>query len=147
MKRIKYIFAGILLLLAGIATVASQQDARLAAETTVQEFTNAYNEKNIDKVLSLYAADAIMVSEAGVAQGGDAIKTRLSGGIQHGNTIASLSPERSDSSGPLSYTEGAAEVVNNGQRSQRHYLVIVKTVGTRREIVIHYSLPIPAKTP
>ena len=147
MKRVKHVFAGILLLLIGIATVASQKDSRLPAETTVQEFTSAYNEKNIDKVLSLYAADAVMVSEAGVAEGPAAIRARLSGGIQRGNTIASLSPERNESSGALSYTEGGAEVVSNGQRSQRHYLVIVRTVGARSEIVIHYSLPSSAKTP
>ena len=147
MKRMKYVFAGILLLAVGIATVASQKESRLAAETTVREFTSAYNEKNIDKVLSLYAADAVMVSEAGVADGPAAIRARLSGGIQRGNSIASLSPERNDSSGALSYTEGAAEVVSNGQRSQRHYLVIVRTVGARTEIVIHYSLPSSAKAP
>jgi ketosteroid isomerase-like protein len=147
MKRMKYVLAGILVLLVGMATVAVQKDSSHPAETTVQEFTSAYNEKNIDKVLSLYAADAVMVSEAGVAEGPDAIRARLSGGIQRGNTIASLSPEKNDSSGALSYTEGAAEVVSNGQRSQRHYLVIVRTVGARREIVIHYSLPSPAKTP
>jgi ketosteroid isomerase-like protein len=145
MKRMKYVLAGILLF--GISMVASQKDSKLPAETTVQEFTSAYNEKNIDKVLSLYAADAVMVSEAGVAEGPAAIRARLSGGIQRGNTIASLSPERNDGSGALSYTEGAAEVVSNGQRSQRHYLVIVRTVGARSEIVIHYSLPSSAKTP
>lgn len=62
----------------------------------------------------------------------------LNGGIQRGNTIASLSPERNESSGSLSFTEVVAKVINNGQESQRHYLVIVKKEGASNEIVIHY---------
>ncbi len=42
MKRMKYVFAGTLLLLVGIATVASQKESRLAAETTVREFTTTH---------------------------------------------------------------------------------------------------------
>jgi ketosteroid isomerase-like protein len=121
--------------------------AENTAITTVQEFTTAYNNKDIDKLVSLYASDAIMVSETGVAQGRDAIRARLSIGVQRGNRIDSLSPEKSEESGELSCTEGMAEVIGSGQRLQRHYLVVVKKVGSRSEIVIHYSLPNPGKTP
>src|ERR1700681_3463289 len=69
--------------------------AENTAITTVQEFTTAYNNKDIDKLVSLYASDAIMVSETGVAQGRDAIRARLSIGVQRGNRIDSLSPEKS----------------------------------------------------
>ncbi|MGC2194142.1 MAG: nuclear transport factor 2 family protein [Terriglobales bacterium] len=147
MKRMVCAVSLILVLMVGIATAAWDKDSSHPAVSTVQEFTNAYNNKNIDKLVSLYAVDAVMVSEAGVAEGRDAIRARLDGGIQRGNTIASLSPERNDSSGALSYTEGVAKVINNGQELQRHYLVIVKKVGASNEIVIHYSLPSPAKTP
>ena len=130
------------------ATVAgSKVDREELAVTTVQEFTAEYNNRDIDKLVSLYATDAIMVSEAGVAQGRDAIKDRLSVGIQHGNTIASLRPEKSASSGNLSFTEGIAEVISGGQRLERHYLVVVNREGSHSEIVIHYSLPSPAKAP
>lgn len=147
MKKTVFAFSLIVVVMLGIATAAWDKDSSHPAVSTVQEFTNAYNEKNIDKLVSLYATDAVMVSEAGIAEGRDAIGARLNGGIQRGNTIASLSPERNDSSGGLSYTEGIAKVMNNGQESRRHYLVIVKKVGGSKEIVIHYSLPSPAKTP
>jgi ketosteroid isomerase-like protein len=137
----------ILAFVVAIATGASTGQSQHPADSTVQEFTDDYNKKEIDKLVSLYAVDAVMVSEAGMAEGRDAIKARLNAGIQRGNTIASLSPERSDSSGAVSYTEGVAEVINNGQRLQRHYLVIVKKVGSHNEIVIHYSLPSPVKAP
>lgn len=127
----------------GVATAHTQQ----TAVTTVQEFTKAYNSKDIDKLVLLYAADAIMVSETGVAQGREAIKARLSIGVQRGNTINSLSPEKSETSGGLSYTEGIASIMSGGQILQRHYLVIVKKVGAHNEIMIHYSLPNPEKKP
>lgn len=132
-----------LLLSAGVATAHAQE----TAVTVVQEFTKAYNSKDMDKLVSLYATDALMVSETGVARGRDAIKARLSIGVQRGNTIDSLTPEQNGTSGGLSYTEGIASVMSGGQQLQRHYLVIVKKVGKHNEIVVHYSLPNPEKKP
>jgi ketosteroid isomerase-like protein len=136
-----------LILLFAITFAVAKTTPEPPAVGTVQEFTADYNSKNIDKLVSLYAEDALMVSETGVAQGRDAIRTRLSTGINRGNTIDALHPEKSDTSGDLSYTEGTADVLSGGQKLQRHYLVIVKTVGSHREITIHYSLPSQGKTP
>lgn len=133
----------VVLLSAGLATAHAQQ----TAVAVVQEFTKAYNNKNMDKLVSLYATDALMVSETGVARGREAIKARLSIGVQRGNTIESLAPEQNGTSGALSYTEGIATVMSGGQQSQRHYLVIVKKSGNHNEIVVHYSLPNPEKKP
>ncbi len=69
MKKTVFAFSLIVVVLLGIATVAKDKDSSHPAVSTVQEFTNAYNEKNIDKLVSLYATDAVMVSEAGVAEG------------------------------------------------------------------------------
>jgi ketosteroid isomerase-like protein len=130
-----------LFLLLMVTFAVAKGKSEQPAAGTVQEFTAAYNHKDVDKLVSLYAEDAIMVSEAGVAQGRDAIRARLSAGVRRGNTIDALHPENSDTGGNLSYTEGTAEVITSGQRAQRHYLVIVKKVGSHYQIVIHYSLP------
>ncbi len=131
----------IAVLMLGIGIDAKDKTSSNRAQSMVQKFTDAYNNKDIDKLSSLYAIDAIMVSEGGVVTGRDAIKGRLSSGIQRGNTIASLSPERNETSGALSFTEGSAEVLHDGQRMHRQYLVIVKRAGDHDEIVVHYSLP------
>jgi ketosteroid isomerase-like protein len=130
-----------------LAAGAEREGSELSASKTVDDFTAAYNGKDIDKLAALYAADAIMVSESGVAQGRDAIKLRLNAGIQGGNSITALHPESDDTSGSLSFSEGVADVIHGGQHLQRHYLVIVKKVGTADQIVVHYSLPAVAKTP
>jgi len=129
-----------------LAAGAKRDGSELSAGKTVDDFTAAYNSKDIDKLATLYAADAIMVSKSGVAQGRDAIKLRLSAGILGGNSITALHPESDDTSGALSFTEGVADVIHGGQHLQRHYLVIVKKVGTEDQIVVHYSLPAVAKT-
>jgi ketosteroid isomerase-like protein len=130
-----------------LAAGAKREGAELSAGKTVDDFTAAYNSKDIDKLSALYAAGAIMVSESGVAQGRDAIKVRLSAGIQGGNSITALHPESDDTSGSLSFSEGVADVTHGGQHLQRRYLVIVKKVGTADQIVVHYSLPTVAKSP
>jgi ketosteroid isomerase-like protein len=115
------------------------------AVNVMQEFTKTYNSKDADKIVMLYAPDALMISETGVAQGREAIKARLSNSMRKGNTIESITPERNETSGNLSFTEGVANVSIGGQHVQRHYLVIVKTAGSHSEIIVYYSLPNPAK--
>jgi ketosteroid isomerase-like protein len=115
------------------------------AVNVMQEFTKTFNSKDADKVVLLYAPDALVISETGVAQGREAIKARLSASMKKGTTIDSLTPERNETSGNLSFTEGVADVNSGGQHLHRHYLVIVKTVGSHSEIIVHYSLPNPAK--
>jgi len=124
---------------------ATQEPQKSPAVDVVEEFTSAYNTKNLEKLVSLYALDAIMVSEAGIAEGHEAIQARLGAGVQKGNTIAELHPARGESSGKLSYTEGSAEIISGDQHLRRRYLVVVRTTGSRREIILHYSLPIVEK--
>jgi ketosteroid isomerase-like protein len=81
MKKTVFAFSLIVVVMLGIATAAWDKGSSHPAVSTVQEFTNAYNEKNMDKLVSLYATDAVMVSEAGVAEGRDAIRIRLNGGF------------------------------------------------------------------
>src|SRR6516225_9586767 len=80
--------------------------------------------------------DAIVVSEAGVAEGHEAIQARLGAGVQKGNTIAEIHPAKSESSGKLSYTEGSADIISGGQHLRRRYLVVVRTTGLRKEIIL-----------
>jgi len=71
-------------------TTAAQKTQKNPAVGVVDEFTSAYNSKNLEKLVSLYASDAIMVSESGIAEGREAIQARLSVGVRKGNTIAEL---------------------------------------------------------
>ena len=142
--RVGLTLIAVSLWLAG-ATI-SQSAPTNPAVRVVAEFTAAYNAKDVKKLVSLYAPDALMVSEGGSAEGQERIEARLSAGMQRGNTIAKLQPEKSETSGDLSYTEGTAEIISGDQHLQRHYVVIVRTTDSRNEIVIHYSLPSIARS-
>ena len=133
------IMVGLLLSSLGAPTWELQPNP---AAGVVEEFKSAYNSKDLDKLTSLYASDAIMVSETGIAEGHDAIKARLGVGVKKGNTIAQLYPAKGESSGILSYTEGSAEIISGDQHLRRRYLVLARRTGTRKEIILHYSLPI-----
>ena len=125
---------------------AARKPQKNPAVGVVDEFTSAYNSKNLEKLVSLYASDAIMVSEGGIAEGHEAIQARLSAGVRKGNTIAELHPAKGESSGKLSYTEGSADIISGDQHLRRRYLVVVRTTGSSREIILHYSLPIVEKS-
>jgi ketosteroid isomerase-like protein len=142
--RVGLALIAVSLWLAG-ATI-SQSAPTNPAVRVVADFTAAYNAKDVRQLVSLYAPDALMVSEGGSAEGRERIEARLSAGMQRGNTIAKLQPEKSETSGDLSYTEGTAEIISGDQHLQRHYVVIVRTTDSRNEIVIHYSLPSIAKS-
>jgi len=112
----------------------------------VEEFMSAYNAKNVEKLVSLYASDAIVVSEAGIAQGHEAIEARLSAGVKKGNIITELHHAKDESSGTLSYTEGSADITSGNQHLRRRYLVVVRTIASHSQIILHYSLPAVERT-
>ena len=128
-------------------TAAVAKTLKNPAVGIVEEFTSAYNSRDLEKLVSLYASDAIVVSETGIAEGHDAIRARLSAGLSKGNTIAQLHPVKGEGSGMLSYTEGSADITNGDQHWRRRYLVVVRTTASRSEIILHYSLPIVETKP
>src|SRR5271165_5135830 len=104
-----------------------------------QEFRRAYNAKEIDAVVALYAEDATLVSDGGTFRGREEIRKWVKAGLDQGSTLA-IEPSAEKSSGTLGYGTGrtrrlVGSVVHLGQ-----YLIVVEKIGGRWQIVQHFAL-------
>jgi len=104
-----------------------------------QEFLRAYNAKDADAVVALYAEDATLVSDGGTFRGRDEIRQWVKSGLDQGSTLV-IEPSMEKSSGTLAYGTGrtrrlVGSVVHLGQ-----YLIVMEKIGGEWKIVQHFSL-------
>ena len=105
-----------------------------------QEFLRAYNAKEVDAVVALYAEDATLVSDGGTFRGRDEIRKWVKAGLDQGSTLEAIEPSVEKSSGTLAYGTGrtrrlVGSVVHLGQ-----YLIVMEKIGGEWKIVQHFSL-------
>lgn len=70
-----------------------------------QEFLRAYNAKNVEAVVALYAEDATLVSDGGTFRGKDEIRNWVKSGLDQGSRLE-IEPSVEKSSGTLAYSTG-----------------------------------------
>jgi len=104
------------------------------------EFLRAYNAKDVDSVVALYAEDATLVSDGGTFRGRDEIRKWVKAGLDQGSTLEAIEPSVEKSSGTLAYGTGrtrrrVGSVVHLGQ-----YLIVMEKIGEEWKIVQHFSL-------
>jgi ketosteroid isomerase-like protein len=105
-----------------------------------QEFLRAYNAKDVDAVVALYADDATLVSDGGTFKGRDEIRNWVKSGLDQGSTLEAIEPGVEKSSGNLAYGTGrtrrrVGSVIHLGQ-----YLTVMEKIGAEWKIVQHFSL-------
>ena len=105
-----------------------------------QEFLRAYNAKDVDAVVALYADDATLVSDGGTFKGRDEIRNWVKSGLDQGSRLEAIEPSVEKSSGTLAYETGrtrrlVGSVVHLGQ-----YLIVMEKIGGEWKIVKHFSL-------
>jgi ketosteroid isomerase-like protein len=105
-----------------------------------QEFLRAYNAKDVDAVVALYAEDATLVSDGGTFRGRDEIRNWVKSGLDQGSRLEAIEPIVEKSSGTLAYGTGrtrrlVGSVVHLGQ-----YLIVMEKIGGEWKIVQHFSL-------
>lgn len=133
-----------LLLIFSLNTWAQQPGAKplSSPEPSVQvrqQFLTAYNAKDADAVVALYAEDATLVSDGGTFRGRDEIRNWVKSGIDQGSRLE-IEPIVERSSGTLAYGTGrtrrlVGSVVHLGQ-----YLIVMEKIGGQWKIVQHFSL-------
>ncbi|HVO81900.1 MAG TPA: nuclear transport factor 2 family protein, partial [Terriglobales bacterium] len=117
----------------------SLSDAEPGAQVR-QEFLRAYNAKDVDAVVALYAEDATLVSDGGTFKGRDEIRKWVKAGVDQGSKLEAIEPSVEKSSGTLAYGTGrtrrrVGSVIHVGQ-----YLIVMEKVGGEWKIVQHFSL-------
>ena len=105
-----------------------------------QEFLRAYNAKDVDAVVALYAEDATLVSDGGTFRGRDEIKKWVKTGVDQGSRLEAIEPSVEKSSGTLAYGTGrtrrrVGSIIHLGQ-----YLIVMEKIGGEWKIVQHFSL-------
>jgi ketosteroid isomerase-like protein len=105
-----------------------------------QEFLRAYNAKDVDSVVALYAEDATLVSDGVTFRGRDEVRMWVKTGLDQGSTLEAIEPIVEKSSGTLAYGTGrtrrrVGSVVHLGQ-----YLIVMEKLGGEWKIVQHFSL-------
>ncbi len=105
-----------------------------------QEFLRAYNAKDADAIVALYAEDATLVSNGGTFRGRDEIRQWVKSGLDQGSTLEAMEPIAEKSSGTLAYATGrtrrlVGSVIHLGQ-----YLIVMEKIGGEWKIVQHFSL-------
>jgi len=105
-----------------------------------QEFLRAYNAKDVDAVVALYAEDATLVSDGGTFRGRSEIRNWVKAGLDQGSRLEAIEPSVEKSSGTLAYGTGrtrrlVGSVVHLGQ-----YLIVMERISGEWKIVQHFSL-------
>jgi len=105
-----------------------------------QEFLRAYNSKDADAVVALYADDATLVSDGGTFRGRNEIRQWVKSGLDQGSRLEAIEPSVERSSGTLAYGTGrtrrlVGSVVHLGQ-----YLIVMEKISNEWKIVQHFSL-------
>ena len=105
-----------------------------------QEFRRAYNAKDVDAVVALYADDATLVSDGGTFKGRDEIRNWVKSGLDQGSRLEAIEPSVEKSSGIIAYETGrtrrlVGSIVHLGQ-----YLIVMEKIGGEWKIVQHFSL-------
>ena len=132
-----------LLLILAVNTWAQQSGVKPsdleAAAQVRQGFIRAYNAKDVDAVVALYAEDATLVSDGGTFRGRNGIRNWVRSGVDQGSTLT-IEPRAEMSSGTLAYGTGrtrrlVGSVVHLGQ-----YLIVMQKISGEWKIVQHFSL-------
>lgn len=103
-------------------------------------FLRAYNAKNAEAVLALYAEDAILVSDGGTFKGRAEIRKWIQAALQQGSRLEAIEPDTERSSSTIAYGTGRSrrlvgDVVHLGQ-----YLIVMEKQNGKWKIVQHFSL-------
>ena len=134
-----------LLLILGLHTWAQESGPKVPSSLEPeaqlrQEFLRAYNAKDVDTVVALYAEDATLVSDGGNFRGRKEIRSWVKSGLDQGSRLEAIEPGVEKSSGTLAYGTGrtrrlVGSVVHLGQ-----YLIVMEKIGGEWKIVQHFSL-------
>ena len=121
--------ASILLLCIPISVLA--QDNGTPTPASVREqWVSAWNAKQLDKVMSLYDANSVLLAASGdVITGRDNIRSNFKQRMDSGDTgTATVNSQHSDSSGDLAYESGEFDeaIAAGGRHNRGSYLVVLK---------------------
>jgi ketosteroid isomerase-like protein len=110
---------------------------------STEQWKNAYNSNDVEKLAEFYAEDADYISPhvpGLMIHGRGQIKENFRRGIAGGGHIDSIAVQRSGSSCDLAYLICAYQATNSGVTVRGKNVLVMKRVGTRWLILTHASI-------
>ncbi len=139
MKRIWILTA---LLLAANTCASAECGAKI--KELRESWVKNWNEKKLDKVIDLYAADATMLPSDGQRiVGRDNIRTFLKSYMDSGNVEESVRSSATDCAGKIGFDSGTFEETiqaKGSRKRQGNYLVALREISGKWRIVQHASI-------
>jgi len=138
--------AQLALLLFVAANAGAQQPVQTAPASSEpfaqirQEYLRAFNAKDVDAILALYAEDATLVSDGGSFKGRAGIRVWLLSGIDQGSRLLAIEPGVMESSGALAYETGRTRRQVGAQIHLGQYLMVFEKIGGEWKITQHFSV-------
>lgn len=105
-----------------------------------QEFLRAYNAKDVDAVVALYAEDATLVSDGGTFHGRTEIRKWVQSGLDQGSRLEAIEPAVEKSSGRLAYGSGRTRRLAGAEIHFGQYLIVMEQIGDEWKVVQHFSV-------
>ena len=105
-----------------------------------QEYLRAFNAKDVDAVLTLYAEDATLVSDGGTFKGRAEIRVWLLSGIDQGSRLLAIEPGVVKSSAALAYETGRTRRQVGAQIHLGQYLMVMEKINGEWKITQHFSV-------
>jgi ketosteroid isomerase-like protein len=134
----------------GCATGASTQEFSRADVDAIKQsavdLSSAFNEKNVDKIVQLYADNSVfMPPNAPLLRGREPLKSFYTDMIGKGATELKLEPDDVVGHGPIAYESGTYQIhYANGGRDRGKYLLVLRNMaGTWRTEKTIWSSDLP----
>jgi ketosteroid isomerase-like protein len=133
------------------ATGANEQAFTRADQDAIRknsaDLTAAFNEKQVDRILTLYADSSVfMPPNAPLLRGRDPLRSFYGDMIKRGATDFRLEPEEISGHGPIAYESGTYSVTyaGGGSRDRGKYLRVLRNMaGTWRAEKMIWSSDLP----
>ena len=137
--------SALLVFVASLSALAQQSNPRSVADAQPgmqirQEFLRAYNAKDVDGILALYADDATLVSDGGIFRGRSEIRNWVQSGLDQGSHLETIEPIAEKSSGTLAYGTGGTRRTAGSEIHLGRYLIVMEKIGNEWKIAQHFSV-------
>jgi ketosteroid isomerase-like protein len=124
-----------------MATISAQDlpQPEEPASLIRNEYLHAYNLRNPDSVLALYADDAVLLSEAGVFRGKSEIRKWLQVAFDQGSVLEAITAIREKSSTTIAYGTGQTKRLVHQEVHLGRYLIVLEKRQRKWLIIEHAS--------
>lgn len=104
------------------------------------EWMRAFNARDADAIVALYAPQAMVTSDAGTFVGRAAIRTWVQVSLDQGSRLETIDPVEEKSSGTLAYGAGRSRRLVGTEVHLGRYLIVLEKTGDSWRIVQHASV-------